>query len=707
MPESAPFSGLLHESKMLDSGYNNLQGPRLNRSTLPIAQYDGLSRRRACAAHLARAGVLLLALLPLGAGAIGFGKARALSQVGQPLRVEIPLLGTDSANAVEVGCFKLIVPKGAGGDDIPWLPRANVDIVGDVAPRLRVTTSQPVPHPILMLAIHAGCGMEVTRAFTLLLEAPPAGSALTGTASAPATPSPAHGSEGGGGSVAGRTLRDVAQALYPDDRRRQQAFIDAQLRANPDLHEAGTPADTIPLPPGARLELPPAAAPATRAEPAARHSVGHRHTARKHSTRATHRHHKASAKAAPADAGLAAQPAADSGDRLNISAGGGVADGGDGGLRMATELTSLDHAPPITEKERALLRQEQRLLEVMDEQTSTQMMIEDKIHTLESALADLRRDARALAPQAVAPAAASTPGVGPAVSARPPAKPVREQPSGWHDWLLGGAIGMLVAGLVWVWRRRSRPAVAAETAPWDAEAPQAVPAAETATLPDANDDAVQWAPALDLDLTDMPASRDSDSAQEEAKVTPSPSPDASPLPYDAGHALNPAPSHEEQDSVIELADIMLSFGRSLGAAQTLSDFIKAHPKQGVKPWLKLLEVYRHAGMREEFTALAPQLNQTFNVRVQNWDEFGAPATDDSLENYPHIMTRLNVSWGEPEALDYLQSLLTDNRDGLRIGFSLSVIGEILLLIAIQRAHQQAPVHDVTLPATASGLRLVS
>ena len=67
----------------------------------------------------------------------------------------------------------------------------------------------------------------------------------------------------------------------------------------------------------------------------------------------------------------------------------------------------------------------------------------------------------------------------------------------------------------------------------------------------------------------------------------------------------------------------MSFGRVQGAAQTLADFIRHNPKQGVAPWIKLLDVYRAAGMRGEFDGLTRQLNATFNVKVVSWDEFDA------------------------------------------------------------------------------------
>lgn len=148
--------------------------------------------------------------------------------------------------------------------------------------------------------------------------------------------------------------------------------------------------------------------------------------------------------------------------------------------------------------------------------------------------------------------------------------------------------------------------------------------------------------------------------------------------------------------VMELAEIMLSFGRLQGAVQTLQEYIEANPREALQPWIKLLEIYREGGMRSEYEALAARLNGTYNVEIQRWDA-DAPADKTrkpvgdrgqefsrvfSLEEVPHVRDRLVAEWGKPACLDYLHHLLRDNRNGRRNGFTLPVIQEILFLIDI-------------------------
>ena len=182
-------------------------------------------------------------------------------------------------------------------------------------------------------------------------------------------------------------------------------------------------------------------------------------------------------------------------------------------------------------------------------------------------------------------------------------------------------------------------------------------------------------------------------APEEMRAMPPIQQAAPPPPADnSGEWAEPtfAPAHpipfdetvDEQDSALELAEIMMSFGRTQGAAETLADYIRNNPRQAVKPWLKLLEVYHVAGMRAEFEVLTRQLNKTFNVKMISWNDFqNIRSTLDTVEQIAHVCQRLQDLWGTPEAQIYIHQILRDNRNGTRQGFPLTVVEELLLLLA--------------------------
>ncbi len=288
----------------------------------------------------------------------------------------------------------------------------------------------------------------------------------------------------------------------------------------------------------------------------------------------------------------------------------------------------------------------------------------DRIRDLEEARSELeRRIAATHASPAVAPGAlaASAPAAAVAAPPRPaPPSPVPPPASttaagSANPYLPGAltAVALLLAGWLWVRRRRGTtfaPAPAAGTPSTPAAGSGARPAPESGAAPSVLD----WSAH---DETPKPAA---------PKVGP-----------------NAEPNREEHKSAVELADIMMSFGRMHGAAETLAEFIRGNPRQAVTPWLKLLEVYRAAGLRIEFDTIAKELNKTFNVNVvtwQNYDELRASTT--RIEDLPHIARALQESWRTPACQLYLQQLLRDNREGTRAGFPFTVIDEILLLAAI-------------------------
>jgi hypothetical protein len=275
---------------------------------------------------------------------------------------------------------------------------------------------------------------------------------------------------------------------------------------------------------------------------------------------------------------------------------------------------------------------------------------------------------------AAAPAAAAQPAA--AVPARPNPAATRD------DWLYPMAtlagVSLLLAVML-PWRRRQRSALVDETPgtapvrkmPGKDAGPGTSPALVDATFPDE--------PAMPV-----------------RTQTPYPAPPAGPhatvLPW--GHPVDiGTPSIapiiaddedvEEHESAIELAEIMIGFGRMQGAAETLAEFIRSNPRQSVTPWLKLLDVYRAAGYRAEFDALARQLNKTFNVKAVNWDSYDEDRkTTNTIEQIPHLIASVQQLWGTRDCQAYLHTLVRDNRDGTRQGFPLAAIEEILVLARV-------------------------
>jgi hypothetical protein len=273
-----------------------------------------------------------------------------------------------------------------------------------------------------------------------------------------------------------------------------------------------------------------------------------------------------------------------------------------------------------------------------------------EIHRLVSSLPDNLRSPSAAPPPARA-AEASLP-------TKPPAQPAPTAPSFIDEWLLP-LVGGGIAFLFLLWLAMRRRTTGKDTV---ADAP-AVPPAPTSTRPVA-----VTAPPVAKPIQAAPATPPAPTAAVAPPSSPAPAP--------------PPPSMHggENEQAIELAEIMLSMGLGHGAAQTLTEQIRSEPKQALRHWLKLLEVYRRNGQQEEFERAAEDLRKHFNVQPEDW--LPRPETQRSIVDYPHIATRLTELWGKPGCLVYLQNLLDDNRGGARAGFPQSAAEDLLLLAAL-------------------------
>ena len=389
-------------------------------------------------------------------------------------------------------------------------------------------------------------------------------------------------------------------------------------------------------------------------------------------------------------------------------------------LRLSPELgvipnEAADAADANLALHRRIFRLEYRMLAWMENQAlaapnpdAPPASPQERLKALEAVLGeDLPQalpSAPAAKPAAEVPASASK-------SAQPAApSAAAESDGGWAPLAWGGAGVLLVAlaalgGRIW-WRRRQ--AAAADTADDATSLAALIEPRSTAHDPFDDLDApshssgkkaiASGAPSAFSAFSMPPASRQPNVLDEApaAAAPPVRTRDIEPESVlDA--SVDEVFSH---NPVVELADIMLSFGRVKGAAQALQEYIEQNPKEALQPWVKLLEVYRLAGMKEEFEKLAKNLNQNFNVELVRWEDVPKPGEAEavdfvlelepiegrsaiprpqSVEDMPHIKARIVETWGTPACLEYIQSLLRDNRSGARQGFPLAVAEDLVFL----------------------------
>lgn len=151
-------------------------------------------------------------------------------------------------------------------------------------------------------------------------------------------------------------------------------------------------------------------------------------------------------------------------------------------------------------------------------------------------------------------------------------------------------------------------------------------------------------------------------------------------------------SVDEIASIVEEAKIFVALGRTEHAIEVLEDYITTHPRASAHPWLYLMEIYRSLQQRDAFEAVAKRFHKSMNVIAPQWEGSSQAmmVVPHSLEDFPHLLTRLTEGWGTLDAQDFLNALLQDNRGGERQGFSMEVLQEILLLLAILEMRDHLP-----------------
>lgn len=225
-------------------------------------------RRQATAAPQGRrysgwivAGMAVVALATSGrALAIGLGNVSGEAVLGQPLRVEIPLLGV-AGERPAAECFRVRPPQTA--TEPGYAPKsARVAVVGERgSARLVVSTAAPVREPVVEFGIAVACGFDLTRDYLLLSSPPARVPAIVVPAPVPVSPPVAAASSQPKAppAVAGTSLRiagdttlvELARRNYPLQPKAREKYVRMMRDANPELAVDGV------VPAGAQLTVPP------------------------------------------------------------------------------------------------------------------------------------------------------------------------------------------------------------------------------------------------------------------------------------------------------------------------------------------------------------------------------------------------------------------------------------------------------------------
>lgn len=153
------------------------------------------------------------------------------------------------------------------------------------------------------------------------------------------------------------------------------------------------------------------------------------------------------------------------------------------------------------------------------------------------------------------------------------------------------------------------------------------------------------------------------------------------------------PRHTRMATFELVSDVMqeAEFWKLLNETQRAIDILEnyciSETSESPVPWLYLFDLYGESGEVERYAALAERFQAKFNSKVPEGDAHDGHG-EKSLEGFPYLMEQISALWGGEEVVNFLQSLLLNNRDEPRQGFDLLVYREILMLINLAREREK-------------------
>ena len=157
-----------------------------------------------------------------------------------------------------------------------------------------------------------------------------------------------------------------------------------------------------------------------------------------------------------------------------------------------------------------------------------------------------------------------------------------------------------------------------------------------------------------------------------------------PMPPRLMTADESAPRDVSIEELIDLeqqAEFFIVLGQDEAAIELLAEHLRHTGGGSPLPYLKLLEVYRRRGDRDDYGRMRQRFNHRFNAYAPDWD--ADLLAGRTLETYAGVIPRLQQVWARPlDAMAELEALLFRKSRGDL--FELPAYREVLFLYALAR-----------------------
>lgn len=151
---------------------------------------------------------------------------------------------------------------------------------------------------------------------------------------------------------------------------------------------------------------------------------------------------------------------------------------------------------------------------------------------------------------------------------------------------------------------------------------------------------------------------------------------------DFGEA-NRAVTVDEQIDLEQEADFFIALGHDDAAIDLLLAHLRSTGGSVPLPYLKLLDMYRRRGDRDDYELMRRRFNQRFNSIAPEWDH--DPNAGRLLVDYPDHIARLQKVWPRPlDAMAVLEAMAFGRKDDQQELFDLPAYQDVLFLYQMAR-----------------------
>lgn len=141
-------------------------------------------------------------------------------------------------------------------------------------------------------------------------------------------------------------------------------------------------------------------------------------------------------------------------------------------------------------------------------------------------------------------------------------------------------------------------------------------------------------------------------------------------------------SVEELIDLEQQAEFFVVLGQDQAATELLESHVQSSKGATPLPYLKLLEIYKRLGQRDDYERVQQAFNERFNAYAPSWES--DLQQGHALQDYPGVVERLQALWSQPrKAMEVLQHSLTRPDDTVET-FDLPAYRELLMLYSVAR-----------------------